>query len=266
MKKLLLITLCGTLLCGGALLLSTEKVEALELQEDTVTKTTEKEVAEEEVEIEVEEVEGVEEVEEAKSEEEETTNKTEDTASSETSAVKKDTAATNTNTTANTTTSTTTTNTSTSTPATTTTTTTTTTPATTTTTTTTPATTTTVTPSVTGSFIDASATLSQINAYRTAAGLATLSWDSSMKSGAETRALECVDTFSHTRPDGSNYTTVGNCLGENLARGSYTTSNVVESWYNSSGHQAVMLNSSRTKVYVAAYQTSKGTVFVMHTR
>ena len=78
-----------------------------------------------------------------------------------------------------------------------------------------------------------------INNERAAHGLAPLSWSGSLADCAYVRASECVDCFSHTRPDGSDWYTVNPSImyGENLATGQETAQQVFDDWMASPGHR-----------------------------
>ena len=75
-------------------------------------------------------------------------------------------------------------------------------------------------------------------------------------------ATEIASTWSHTRPDGSSWSTVfdqygvswGGGIAENLAYISYSeAADVVYSWMNSSGHKANILNGSYSEIGVGVY-------------
>ena len=103
----------------------------------------------------------------------------------------------------------------------------------------------------------AKAAFANVNAYRAEAGLEALVWDDAIYAATQTRAQELVSTFSHTRPDGSScftalsggYTTAG----ENIAMGQRSAESVCNSWYNSPGHKANMLNENYTKGAIACW-------------
>ena len=75
------------------------------------------------------------------------------------------------------------------------------------------------------------------------------------------RAAECEKSFSHTRPDGTEWWTVDSSLmyGENLASGYYDADSVVSAWMTSPGHKANILNAGYATVGIAVYQTLNGT-------
>ena len=50
-------------------------------------------------------------------------------------------------------------------------------------------------------------------------------------------------------------------VAENIAMGQRSSQEVVQSWMNSPGHRANILNRAFGKIGVAAYQTANGTIF-----
>ena len=50
-------------------------------------------------------------------------------------------------------------------------------------------------------------------------------------------------------------------VAENIAMGQGSPTEVLNSWMNSSGHRANILNSGYTRIGVAAYRTPQGTIF-----
>jgi uncharacterized protein YkwD len=50
-------------------------------------------------------------------------------------------------------------------------------------------------------------------------------------------------------------------VGENIAMGQRSSSEVVTTWMNSSGHRANILNAGYTRIGVAAYTTPDGTIY-----
>ena len=98
-----------------------------------------------------------------------------------------------------------------------------------------------------------------VNAERAKHGVAPLSADNALMGSADIRAKELVSLFSHSRPDGSDYTTVLpsglNAWGENVAMGQTSPEKVMESWMNSSGHRANILSSDFTLIGVGFYES-----------
>ncbi len=50
-------------------------------------------------------------------------------------------------------------------------------------------------------------------------------------------------------------------VGENIAMGQTSSAEVMNSWMNSSGHRANILNPGYTRIGVAAFSTPDGTIF-----
>jgi len=107
-----------------------------------------------------------------------------------------------------------------------------------------------------------------VNKERAEAGLSGLSMSSILLPPANTRAKEIKQVFSHTRPDGSSWSTVLSdynisvqAAGENLAYGYNTPEAVVTGWMNSPGHRANILNSNFNNIGIGVYTDSNGTVY-----
>ena len=101
----------------------------------------------------------------------------------------------------------------------------------------------------------ASSVISQTNAERAKQGLGSLSVSSELNRAAAVRAKEIVQKFSHTRPDGSAWSTVSSAVrGENIAMGQQTADKVMAAWMSSSGHRANILRASFGSIGVAAYK------------
>lgn len=82
-----------------------------------------------------------------------------------------------------------------------------------------------------------------INTYRVSKGLSELLWSDDLANCASVRAKESVTTWSHTRPDGSQWYTVNKSImfGENLARNFDTAQSVLTAWQNSPEHNENLL-------------------------
>lgn len=105
-----------------------------------------------------------------------------------------------------------------------------------------------------------------VNEERVKAGLNTLVVDPSVEAAALVRAKETVTSFSHTRPDGSSFSTAltengvkFRGSGENIAWGQKTPEEVMKGWMNSPGHRANILNEKFTTIGVGYYQNTAGT-------
>ena len=112
----------------------------------------------------------------------------------------------------------------------------------------------------------ADAVVELVNAERVKAGLSPLSVHEGVAEAANTRAHEIKNTFSHTRPDGSSFSTVltqagisYRSVGENIAYGQSSPEAVMQSWMNSSGHRANILNRDFTSIGVGHYKDASGT-------
>lgn len=113
----------------------------------------------------------------------------------------------------------------------------------------------------------ASQVVALVNAERAKYGLSALKVDSRVQQAAQVRAAETVQSFSHTRPNGSSFSTAlteagvsYTRSGENIAYGQSTPQQVVQAWMNSSGHRANILNESFTTIGVG-YTVSGGTAY-----
>lgn len=96
-----------------------------------------------------------------------------------------------------------------------------------------------------------------VNIERTERGLSALTMDTTLNAAAAERAKEIIVNFAHERPDGSSCFTILQEYGvsyrtaaENIAGGQSTPEAVVNSWMNSPGHRANILNSSLRKIGV----------------
>ena len=81
-----------------------------------------------------------------------------------------------------------------------------------------------------------------LNQERAAAGLSPLQMDGALMATAYVRANEIVQRFSHTRPNGENFSTAfpnvqGLRGGENIAAGYDDAVAVMNGWMNSPGHR-----------------------------
>lgn len=107
-----------------------------------------------------------------------------------------------------------------------------------------------------------------VNEERAKNGLSALTYDATLQRAAQVRAEEIVKNFSHTRPNGSNYSSVlkefgifARRSGENIAWGQKTPKEVVTAWMNSSGHRANILNADYTKIGVGCNISPSGTIY-----
>ena len=105
-----------------------------------------------------------------------------------------------------------------------------------------------------------------VNQERAKAGLSPVTADTSIQTAAQVRAKEIEKSFSHTRPDGSSFSTAltqqgvtYRGSGENIAWGQKTPEQVMNGWMNSDGHRANILNKNFTKIGVGYHQNASGT-------
>ncbi len=105
-----------------------------------------------------------------------------------------------------------------------------------------------------------------VNEERAKRGLSPLTIEKSIESAALVRAKETEVSFSHTRPDGSSFSSAlkeqgvsYKGAGENIAWGQKSPEAVMQAWMNSDGHRANILNAKFTKIGVGYYQNSQGT-------
>ena len=105
-----------------------------------------------------------------------------------------------------------------------------------------------------------------VNEERAKAGLSELTMDTNLTAAANTRAKEIKEVFSHTRPDGSSFSTVlkehgvtYRGSGENIAWGQKTPKQVMNGWMNSDGHRANILNKNFKNIGIGYYQDENGT-------
>lgn len=105
------------------------------------------------------------------------------------------------------------------------------------------------------------------NQERINAGLPALTYNSVLENGALIRAEEIIQSFSHTRPNGTKFYTVFEGLydyrmiGENLAAGFTSASSVVSGWMNSEGHRANILKEDYTEIGIGIKKDSAGRLY-----
>lgn len=107
-----------------------------------------------------------------------------------------------------------------------------------------------------------------VNRERAAEGLSPLTVNVKVQSAAQTRANEQKISFSHTRPNGSSFSTAlteagvnYRGAGENIAYGQRSPAEVMNGWMNSSGHRANIMNSKFTEIGVGCHKDSSGTLY-----
>lgn len=113
----------------------------------------------------------------------------------------------------------------------------------------------------------ASQVLKIVNEERSKAGLNELTMSQSLVAPANKRAQEIKQSFSHTRPNGTSYSTVLDeynvsvrASGENIAYGYNTPEKVMNAWMNSEGHRANILSKNFNNIGIGVYEVN-GTVY-----
>jgi uncharacterized protein YkwD len=96
-----------------------------------------------------------------------------------------------------------------------------------------------------------------VNEERAKEGLKPLTYAYTAQAAADVRAAEIVQSFSHTRPNGTRCFTALNeagvsyrTAGENIAYGYFSPEAVMTGWMNSEGHRANILNASFTSMEI----------------
>lgn len=117
----------------------------------------------------------------------------------------------------------------------------------------------------------AEAVLALVNEARAAQEdplLSPLTWSSTLVTSAKLRAPEIVVKWSHTRPDGSSWTTAFSSnpgsIGENIAYGQTSAQSVFDDWMASAGHRANIMDSGFTKMGIACYYCNGTYYWVQH--
>ena len=102
-----------------------------------------------------------------------------------------------------------------------------------------------------------------VNKERRKAGKGELERDETLMDYAAVRGEELLEKFSHTRPDGTSALSADelssySSRGENIAAGQRSPEEVMNSWMNSAGHKANILNSSYSNIGVGLAVTDSG--------
>ena len=102
--------------------------------------------------------------------------------------------------------------------------------------------------------------ITALNKLRTDHNLTTLELSTDLTKIADLRAIELVEKFSHTRPNGSSCFTIlkensvtYSIAAENLAKGYTNVDDVLKGWYESDGHRENLLHESVRKVGIGYY-------------
>lgn len=105
------------------------------------------------------------------------------------------------------------------------------------------------------------------NVERSRNGLSELKTCTALQNAAGARASEIVSSFSHTRPNGTSWSTAIKAqgisygkAGENIAAGNAAPYETVSQWMNSDGHRANILNSSYSHLGVG-YKNASGSKY-----
>ena len=95
-----------------------------------------------------------------------------------------------------------------------------------------------------------------INDIREEEGLNDLDWNVNLETVANVRAKECSESFSHTRPDGSEWCTVNSKIqgGENLAFGYDNAEECVDAWMASKTHRDNILYPDFESAAISIYE------------
>lgn len=92
----------------------------------------------------------------------------------------------------------------------------------------------------------AQSVLDLVNIERRKAGVKPLVLSDELMRAAAVRSQEITKVFSHTRPDGTSFTSIvsrhGRRIGENIAGGYQTPEDVVDGWMHSEGHRKNILH------------------------
>lgn len=103
--------------------------------------------------------------------------------------------------------------------------------------------------------------LNLVNQERSKRGLAPMHLSDELMRCCAIRAQELTEYFSHTRPNGESATQMISRpdykVGENIAAGQVSAYDVVESWMNSPGHRANILDPKYTELGVG-YAAAQG--------
>ncbi|WP_405667685.1 sigma-70 family RNA polymerase sigma factor [Streptomyces sp. NBC_01166] len=112
-----------------------------------------------------------------------------------------------------------------------------------------------------------------VNSERAKEGCAPVSGNSSLTKAASGHSADMVarDYFSHTSPDGTDpgarITAAGyrwSTYGENIAKGQPTAAAVMDSWMNSAGHRANILNCAFKEIGIGREDSSGGPVWTQN--
>lgn len=101
-----------------------------------------------------------------------------------------------------------------------------------------------------------------VNATRKEKGLAELNLDKALTDTAMQRAAEIAINFDHTRPDGTScfsaFPNANVSMAENIAVGQRTAEDAMDSWLNSAGHYANIMNSGMKNIGIGCFVDDRG--------
>jgi len=98
--------------------------------------------------------------------------------------------------------------------------------------------------------------LALVNEDRARYGAGALRTDAELTRAALVRAYEIAEHFSHTRPDGSSWSTVSDSVSaENIAMGYRTPEKAEAAWLSSEGHRRNMLNGNYSRTGIACIES-----------
>lgn len=109
-----------------------------------------------------------------------------------------------------------------------------------------------------------------VNVERSKRGLSELSFNTELSNVATLKSQDMINKnyFDHTSPTyGSPFDMMKKfnisyrTAGENIAKGQRTPAEVVNSWMNSSGHRANILNANFTDIGIGVAKSSNGTLY-----
>lgn len=107
--------------------------------------------------------------------------------------------------------------------------------------------------------------LDLVNAARAENGKSPLTLDDALCGAAQLRAEEIVQSFSHTRPNGTTcFTAIDEAgisyraLGENIAAGQSSPASVMDSWMNSEGHRKNILSGDFSSIGIGYVNSGSG--------
>ena len=105
-----------------------------------------------------------------------------------------------------------------------------------------------------------------VNIERQKDGKKPLTYLSDLEKGANIRALDIIELWSHKRPNGTQFFTAFEYLnysklGENLASGPKTPKDAVAMWMKSGGHRENILNDEYEQMAIAVSEDAEGKLY-----